>query len=136
MTQVEAFKDAVDLGSIISPNHNVGQAICSILILQHTVKDTILLRFPAENLQFIVLHSENLQRFLTPEHRTEPGFAFGLLLILQNGVNHSSQSFGTLAGDFGGYLNATQVHTHDLFGCVGCCIHAVCSPFLAYSAGG
>ena len=136
MAQVEAFKDAVDLGSIISPNHNVGQAIRSILILQHTVKDTILLRFPAENLQFIVLHGENLQGLFAAEHRTEPGFALSSLLVLHDGVDHSSQLLYTLAGQLERILNALQGHSHDLFCRVVGRIHAVYSPFLAYSSDG
>ena len=106
--QLEPFKDAVDLGSIFCPDHNIGQSVVCIFVFQDAVQDTVFLGLLAEQLQFRILNRKYLQRLLASQHIGQPGLTLGFLLVLQNGVNHHRQFLSTCAGDFSGNFNAIE----------------------------
>ena len=96
----------VDFRRIFGFRHDLGHAVQRILVLQNAVEDTVLLGGLAELLQILVLHGEYAQLLSASQHRGQPHFPFGALLVFENCIEHNGDLLCGSAGQLGGDLNA------------------------------
>ena len=125
-------KDAVDLGGILCPNHDVRNAVGGVLVFENTIENSVFLGFLAEFLKVSILDGEHLQLLAGAEHVGQADLAFGFLLVFQNGVNHDGQLLGGGAGQFCCNLNAVQTQPDDLICRLAGIAHAVLPPFFRF----
>ena len=130
--KTEPGKNAVDLGGVLCPHHNGRNAIGGVFVFEDTIKNTVLLGLLAEFLKVPILDSEHFQLLAGAEHIGQTDFAFGFLLVFQNGVNHNRQLLGGGAGQFCRDFNAVQAQTDDLICRLAGIAHAVLPPFFQF----